>query len=91
MALARRAALPRKVTPVMPSDNSNGPKPAQSLGDGGAAHAPAGGPAPARPRQRLFHDASVFLLMLAAGSAAVAVDLSLYSTLESKLHLCLPR
>ncbi len=91
MALARRAALHRKVNSVIPSDNFNGPKPAQSLGDGGAAHALPARPAPAGFRQRLLHDASVFLLMLAAGTAAVAVDLSLYSTLESKLHLCLPR
>jgi len=91
MALARRAAPHRKVNPVMPSDNSNGRKPAQIQGDRGAAQPLTARPAPPGLRHRLFHDASVFLLMLAAGSAAVAVDLSLYSTLESKLHLCLPR
>jgi hypothetical protein len=91
MALARRAAVHRKVNPVMPSDNSNGPRPAQTPGEGCAAQPLTARPAPAGLRQRLFHDASVFLLILAAGSAAVAVDLSLYSTLESKLHLCLPR
>jgi hypothetical protein len=41
--------------------------------------------------RRLGQDAGALVLMLAAVVAAVAVDVNLYSALESRIHLCLPR
>jgi hypothetical protein len=83
--------LHRKVNTVMRSEEANEPRPPQPQDDRRASPVRPGRPAQVLPSRRLRHDAGVFVLMLAAGAAAVAVDVNLYSTLESKVRLCLPR
>lgn len=83
--------MPRKVNIVMRNEKSNGSTSPQPQDARGTSAAPAARPPQASASRRLRHDAGVFVLMLAAGAAAVAVDLNLYRALESKVRLCLPR
>jgi hypothetical protein len=91
LLLRWRAALETTVNPVMHDEGTNASNPPQ-LHDGGGATPARPGPSAAVPAHRRFHhDVLVFAVMLAAAAAAIGVDLNLYSTLESRIHMCLPR